>query len=665
MDANNKKSVRISARERQYQARPDALDFRDLMYTPSLVDVPVRRDLAAYRSARVPILDQGTEGACTGFGLATVAHYLLRTRKRVSDDQAVSPWMFYELARRYDEWPGENYDGSSCRGAMKGWHKHGVCGLDVWPDAEPRALGEEQANDAARRPLGAYYRVNHRDLVAMHAALTEVGILYASAEVHAGWDDVGKDGRIELDDEILGGHAFAIVGYDEKGFWLQNSWGRNWGRGGFGHVGYADWLAHGSDAWVARLAVPVRMAMRKSADGAAFGGTVRARAWSYNELRPHVVSLGNDGRLQRQGNVGTTPELVCEIVRRDIPRITAGWKKKRIVLYAHGGLVGEEAALQRVSDYRKAMLDAECYPLAFVWHSDAWRAVSDLVEDAVASRRAEGFLDAAKDFMLDRLDDAIEPLARRLGGRALWNEMKENALAATVNFDGGARLVFDELAALARMDDTIEIHLVGHSAGSIFLAPAVQYLATRGVIAGGPMHGQNGLGLANVASATLWAPAITTELFQAAWLPVLGDIGRFAVFTLDDGTERGDDCGGVYHKSLLYLVANAFESDAPGGEPLLGLQKCILADPVLHRLFANGKSAWIVAPNRESEGAPGASHATRHGDFDDDPPTVKATLARILGETHNDTELRFAPSAQRRRAVRRRLDGLRRVAVSN
>lgn len=35
--------------------------------------------------------------------------------------------MLYELARRYDEWPGEGYEGSSARGAMKGWVRHGVC----------------------------------------------------------------------------------------------------------------------------------------------------------------------------------------------------------------------------------------------------------------------------------------------------------------------------------------------------------------------------------------------------------------------------------------------------------------------------------------------------------------------------------------------------------
>lgn len=57
----------------------------------------------------------------------------MRQRKVVPDVTPVSPRMFYEMARRYDEWPGENYSGSSARGAMKGWHKHGVCEEKLWP----------------------------------------------------------------------------------------------------------------------------------------------------------------------------------------------------------------------------------------------------------------------------------------------------------------------------------------------------------------------------------------------------------------------------------------------------------------------------------------------------------------------------------------------------
>ena len=43
--------------------------------------------------------------------------------------------------------------------------------------------------DAVQRPLGAYYRVDTRSVTDMHVALNEIGILYASAVCHSGWDD--------------------------------------------------------------------------------------------------------------------------------------------------------------------------------------------------------------------------------------------------------------------------------------------------------------------------------------------------------------------------------------------------------------------------------------------------------------------------------------------
>ncbi len=98
-----------------FDARRDTIDFRDLMYTPSLVEVPVRIDLQRYQDAGVPILNQGQEGACTGFGLATVVNYLMRTRKVVPDPVQVSPRMLYDMAKRYEEYPGESFSGSSAR----------------------------------------------------------------------------------------------------------------------------------------------------------------------------------------------------------------------------------------------------------------------------------------------------------------------------------------------------------------------------------------------------------------------------------------------------------------------------------------------------------------------------------------------------------------------
>jgi len=624
-----------------FDARPDTLDFRDRMYVPSLHEVPTRVDLNEYRQWGVPILNQGQEGACTGFGLATVANYLLRRRKVVPDPTPVSPRMLYEMAKRYDEYPGENYTGSSARGAMKGWNKHGVCAEAAWPyqaAGAPGGLNDERTSDALGRPLGAYFRVNHKDLVAMHSAMAEVGILYATASVHQGWMTPGKDGVIPYPTKALGGHAFAIVAYDERGFWIQNSWGSGWGQAGFGLLTYDDWLANSSDVWAAQLGAPVRLTKAASTAITHSAGAGRSKGYSYADLRPHIISTGNDGKLSAGGDYGTSRADVENIFRVDFQRVTRDWKTKRLFLYAHGGLVSEDTAVQRLADYRSRLLGAQVYPIAFIWHSDLWATITNILQDALHQRRPEGILDAGKDFMLDRLDDALEPLARGLSGKLLWDEMKENALHAS-DPDGGARVALDEIARLVKTEE-IEIHIAGHSAGSVFEAPIVRLLtAPAGVISSGYLKGQRGYGL-SIETCALWAPACTVQLFKDAYLPAIEQtrIKRFALFTLTDTAEQDDNCANIYHKSLLYMVADALEeharipfSPAHPGEPMLGMEKWIRKDQAVLDLFKRSNADWILAPNTAPASSLKSSTARHHGDFDDDQATVNSTFARITG----------------------------------
>jgi hypothetical protein len=636
---------RKTAPVRTFDARRDTLDFRDRMFEPTLIEVPVRRPLDDYRAYGVPILDQGTEGACTGFGLATVVHYLLRTRKVVPDPEAVSPRMLYDMARRYDEWPGEKYDGSSARGAMKAWHKHGVCSAEHWRYKNPQQKTKfaQRFADALRRPLGAYLRVNHKDIVAMHSAISEVGILYATAEVHSGWSAIGADGIIKYDAtvSILGGHAFAIVAYDERGFWIQNSWDTDWGYQGYGQVSYDDWLAHGSDVWVARLGAPIEL---RSYEAVANGVSVAAagsRSYMFCDLRPHIVSLGNDGLLRTDGTYGTSAADVGEIfthVRKQAAQ------RPHLLLYAHGGLTAEDSVIQKVADLRGPLLEAGVYPLSLVWKTDFWTTVKNILQDSVAKRRPEGVLDAGKDFMLDRLDDALEPLARVIGGKAQWDEMKENATLAS-GPAGGLVLVAKELAALAKAHPALKFHLVGHSAGSILLGGLLARL-TKGV---------------TIETCTLWAPACTMDVYRRQYLPAIRSrqVRSFGLFTLTDKAERDDDCAKIYHKSLLYLVSNAFESGLrqpsfreTDGEAILGMEKFV------NKLAkAERPLDWVLAPNARPAGDRNASAATAHGAFDDDQATLRATLARILGKTGTVSVFTHSRSGAANRAQRAALDG--------
>src|SRR5262249_4693422 len=149
--------------------------------------------------------------------------------------------------------------------------------------------------------------------------------------------------------------------------------------------------------------------------------------------------------------------------------------------------------IQKVADLRPALLDAGVYPISLIWRTDLWTTIRNILQDAVAQRRPEGFLDNTKDFMLDRLDDALEPIARAAGGHGVWAEMQQNAILASQK-NGGLLVVLNEMKKLLTKHPKLQVHLVGHSAGSIILGG----LAAANQAGGGkPVP---------FATCTMWAP---------------------------------------------------------------------------------------------------------------------------------------------------------------
>jgi len=621
----------------------DPLDLRDLVYESGLFELPFVLD----NRDKVPvILDQGEEGACTGFGLAAVVNFLLhnradssppKTRPIAKKEQGASPRMLYEMAKRYDEWKGENYEGSSIRGGMKGWSRHGVCTWSEWPYDAKKAdrLTPERQLAALKRPLGAYYRVRHLYLNQMQAALSEAGILYASAQVHEGWQQVGRDGMIPYSKALIGGHAFAIIGYDGKGFWIQNSWGSKWGTKGFCHIGYDDWLENAYDCWVARLGVPVV----SFTDGKAL---VHGRASEFGyiaddsvvleTIRPHFVNLGNDGRFSQSGLYSSDESDVSEVVLGGFKARSADWAApRRLAIYCHGGLNDEKASAARIASLLPCFLANEIYPLHFMWETGLIDSVRGIVEDAFRRGRFQGWTDALKERFYDLLDEGIELAARPLG-KPVWSQIKDNAERASDDGGGAAFTAAEVATCLAAMDGKAELHLVGHSAGSIFLAHLLEVLAETGT---------------PVKSLTFFAPACTLDLFEAKIAPRLGNlIERFALFNLTDAVER-DDSVAAYHKSLLYLVSESFEQRHRA--PLLGMEafvappkKALDAQPEAQRrqvarvkrllgapLQDNGKT--VIRAHNLPAGVKLDSCSTSHGGFDNDEATLNSMLRIITG----------------------------------
>jgi hypothetical protein len=666
---------------RELDAAPDRIDIRDWFYRPGLAPLP---DQVVNINAVPRVLDQGHEGACTGFALAAVVNYQLAKR---SLKHSASPRMLYEMARRYDEWPGEGYVGSSARGAMIGWARHGVCSDDQWPVhlAGSDHFTPERANLALRTPGGAYYRVMHRSVRDMHAALAELGILFCTLMVHSGWaNPAGKaetihffeNGNrfkrslplIQRDGRADSGHAVAIVGYTERGFIVQNSWGEQWGDGGFALLPYEDFLIHSTDVWAAQLGVPVlsNLWVEQETTDSVAGLQRAAESIPLETIRPFVVDIGNNGKLSDTGQYWTTKSDVELLFNDVIPKATASWKKRRILLYLHGGLNSEVDAAKRIVAYRNVMLANEIYPLHIMWESGAFESIRNLLDDVFvepdpSAGALADWLHKTREHLIEAKDRTFELTVAR-AGTAIWNEMKENAQLASnrKDRDGGMQIVaaaarnsLSGLSAAARQ--SWELHVVGHSAGSILAAYALPHLVSLGV---------------TFKTLQFLAPAITIAEFRKTMLPAIrnGTAPHPSLFILSDQGELDDNVGpgGAYGKSLLYLVSNAFEGRRD--VPLLGMERFLRgevansdADPEIEKLFrqsVDGRPALVIAgaelsaPERRAgrRHGPAATRAAAngrrasdrldlsslsrsdsHGGFDNDDATMNSVLYRILG----------------------------------
>jgi hypothetical protein len=616
---------------RTLDAFPDKIDLEDWPYQPTLRALPSELINIPFVPA---ILDQGTEGACTGFALAAVVNYLHRQQK---SDRLVSPRMLYELARRYDEWPGEAYVGSSARGAMKAWVRHGACTQTLWPDEVQGAknFSKIRAQDAVLSPGGAFYRVNFRQTRHLHAALNEVGIVYATLMVHTGWASPGPQtvncvssvtGQainlpvIQRNGKADAGHAIAIIGYTDQGFVIQNSWGLGWGTGGFALLPYEDFMMHATDVWVAQLGVPVKADLWAQGAADTSSGTFRAgEVISLADIRPYVIDVGNNGELSDRGNYWTTPDDLDRLFSETIPTTTKNWKKHRVMLYVHGGLNSENDAAKRIIAYRDVCLANEIYPLHVMWESDWITSTRNILEDQfnVANERAGG---AFLDHLREARDRILELTVASPGGK-LWSEMKQNARLASDSATGAMSLLSKAVqVAKEKMDAASkrdwELHIVAHSAGSILSSHAAPVLAGLGI----PWK-----------SIQFMAPAIRIDAFKKLMqqLIISGKLPKPTLYILSKVGELDDDVG-PYGKSLLYLVSNALEGERE--VPILGMQKFLEEEPDLFNLLnrkINGLPGIVVSGQSDQPGA--SSKSDTHGGFDNDPNTLNSVLIRILG----------------------------------
>ncbi|MBJ3777125.1 caspase family protein [Acuticoccus mangrovi] len=350
--------------------------------------------------------------------------------------------------------------------------------------------------------------------------------------------------------------------------------------------------------------------------------TRRPSALAPVDLANHVVNL-RMGALSSGGAIRTSASDVKRIVGK---AVGAGMP---IAIYAHGGLTGERAAVEQARITTPWWLANGVYPIFVVWESDLASTLVDLIGAAVGVG-AWG----ARDTLSELRDSAVERLVHATA-TDIWGTMKAAARLASAAGDAHGLTLLAKMFGDARADTRQPLHLVGHSAGAILHLHFLQRLEAEGI---------------KTASVQLLAPAATTQLLRTT-LAALAASPKLRIYTMTDTAERDDTVRDVYGKSLLYLVSRGFERSF--GEPLCGLHKDLADDPdlldLLEAPFDDLREALVLSPTQPGTSRRLSSHATTHGDFDNDPATM-SSVVQMICDPSNDPgdDLEPFPAAARR-----------------
>lgn len=168
-------------------------------------------------------LDQGQEGACVEYGWA---HELASRPVQVN----ITGWDHharYKKIQTYDQWEGEDYEGTSVIAGARFYKEQGKIPEYRWA----------------------------KDLNDLILAVGHYGPAVMGLDWYTGMMEPDENGYIHPTGIVEGGHCIVNIGvnYKRKRFELHQSWGRSWGRGGRCYISFDDTallLANGGEGCI-------------------------------------------------------------------------------------------------------------------------------------------------------------------------------------------------------------------------------------------------------------------------------------------------------------------------------------------------------------------------------------------------------------------------------
>jgi C1A family cysteine protease len=216
----------------------EPVDARDRIYAPKAIILPKTVDLRSYCS---PIEDQGQLGSCTGNAVAGLVEYLDRKSGKNLDVSRL--FIYYE--ERVLIGTVNQDSGAYIRDGIKVVNQKGAPLENLWPYNINRYTTRPNTaayTDAAKRKAGSYEKC--LNFTAVKNALARNFPVVVGFDVYDSFYNITSSGLMPYPnvnrEQLLGGHAVALVGYNDNTnrFIARNSWGTGWGDRGYFYMPY-------------------------------------------------------------------------------------------------------------------------------------------------------------------------------------------------------------------------------------------------------------------------------------------------------------------------------------------------------------------------------------------------------------------------------------------
>jgi len=203
-----------------FGAIPSPWDKRDVIY--AALTSKEKPEVFSLKKYQGPVVDQGSRQICVPCALCAIVESKQFYNTNLSE--------CYIYKRR-----SHKGDGMVLRNALKIMQKEGTCQEMCFPlsTCQERCSESSIKKNALSYRIGEYHRV-FNDIIG--TMFTHKLPVFAAVPVYDNWS---YDACIPMPSgEFLGFHAITIVGYDltKKYYEFKNSWGTEWGNGGYGEL---------------------------------------------------------------------------------------------------------------------------------------------------------------------------------------------------------------------------------------------------------------------------------------------------------------------------------------------------------------------------------------------------------------------------------------------